>query len=103
MIMLPCWIKEEDEQGYRVRMGSEPRADSKIDLIPHDCVLDKKIVPDEIIPVTQLPIPFPDESRFAILFIDETKAPVCVTDALRISRSELNANPVVRPRGTQGH
>lgn len=38
MILMPAWIFEETEDGYRALLGSEPRMDSEKEWIPKECV-----------------------------------------------------------------
>ena len=47
MILMPMWIVEETEEGYRALLGSEPRLDSEKEWIPRECVVSCVYAPVE--------------------------------------------------------
>lgn len=45
MILMPVWIFEETDEGYRALLGSEPRVDAEKEWIPKDLVAGCVYVP----------------------------------------------------------
>jgi len=39
MILMPVWVVEETEEGYRALLGSEPRTDAEREWIPKEFVV----------------------------------------------------------------
>ena len=47
MILMPAWIFEETEDGYRALLGSEPKMDAEREWIPKGCVISCTYAPGE--------------------------------------------------------
>lgn len=59
MILMPMWVVEETDEGYRALLGSEPRTDAEREWIPRECVISCVYAPGE------------DGPRFALLTLKE--------------------------------
>lgn len=59
MILMPMWVVEENEEGYRALLGSEPRIDAEREWIPRELV------------VSCVYAPGPEGPRFAIVTLKE--------------------------------
>lgn len=65
MIIMPIWVKSENENEYVALLGSEPKTDSKLEKIPKNCV--KNII--------YAAMEHPSGYKFAMISIDSEKAP----------------------------
>lgn len=68
MILMPVWIVEETEEGYRALLGSEPRTDADQEWIAREHVISCVYAPSEMIPKLALGA---SELKFALLTLKE--------------------------------
>lgn len=59
MILMPVWVVEETDEGYRALLGSEPRKDAEREWIPKEFVISCVYAPGS------------ESPRFALLTLKE--------------------------------
>lgn len=75
MILMPVWIVEETEEGYRALLGSEPRLEADREWIPRDLVMSCVKSPDD-----------EQNPRFAVMMLKG------VTEEIRKKNPDLYRN-----------